>query len=236
MINKIALDIIKHFGTSTFIETGTDAGETALYIKENCPSVRVVTVDINQPVQFPEIEVVQSDSVDFLREYYFHGNKAMFYLDAHSYNVSPLHNELRQIRQYEKAIILVDDFLVPFHWAHKFDLYQNEANCWYRIKHLFTGRKVRMMYPCQANRDSRGTGILFVGYDTLPALDWFEHRCNDYLWMWTIEATWKVWQRMKRISIPRMPETTPLEKILTGIIGMLVLILALACTGKFNLL
>jgi hypothetical protein len=203
MIHPIALDIIDYFGIKTFVETGTKDGESAYFIKHTLPyEIKVITVDLNNGWSGETMgyyEQVQSDSVLYLQQNEF-PEATLFYLDAHDYNVSPLHNELKVLLKRPKSIIMIDDFLVPFHWRHKFDLYYNQANCWYRIKYLFDGRKVRVMYPCHANRDGRGTGILFIGYDTLPALDYFEHRFNDYLWMYGIETAWKMWQMRKNIS------------------------------------
>ena len=130
----------------------------------------------------PNIEIIIDSSDAFLKKAIDTGvipgdKKVLFYLDAHWGKYWPLRDEIREVLKRKQAIIVIDDFLVPYHPFHGFDAYKTEVCGWYHVNDLFTRRKTDVFYPKDANMDKRGSVIIFVDYPdkeleimkTLPA-------------------------------------------------------------------
>ncbi len=180
-----------------------------------CPR-RVITVDTNCTAQErlkavfasnPHIRVVCAPSEVFLRQAvqrHEFGAQCLFYLDAHAGNESPLRREIEAVLALPRAVIVVDDFLVPFRPWHLFDLYDGTACGWGYLKDLFEGRNPQVYYPKRSNEDYRGTAIIFVGYaheelGFMAAAGCFRHRYEDKVTPLLARALWRC---LKALRIP----------------------------------
>jgi len=116
-----------------------------------------------------------------------------FFLDAHWGEYWPLRDEIQVIRELDKFIIVVDDFMVPGksdvsepHGAFGFDIYKGRVLNWRYIHDLFDQTDVRIFYPSESNRDNRGWILITCGYMKddllfLSSLPLFEMEKNDSL-------------------------------------------------------
>jgi len=65
-----------------------------------------------------------------------------------------------------KSVVIIDDFLVPHKWWHRFDVYQYGVNSWRKVKDLFPAES-QVFFPKEANADGRGSVAIFTGYHKL---------------------------------------------------------------------
>jgi hypothetical protein len=115
------------------IETGTHLGATTRYFASK--GLPVLTIEMN-PVyasiaserlrRDPHTTVFIGDSVKVLHQLARAGclQRALFYLDAHSSERTPLLDELRIISSVARdTIIVIDDFAVPHDLGYGYDTY-----------------------------------------------------------------------------------------------------------------
>jgi hypothetical protein len=107
------------------VETGTEIGNTTGYMAEKA-KLPIYTVESNplfhsiakmRLSSFAGIHFELSDSREFIKKLavsHLSNQCVFFYLDAHGYNELPLKEEIDLIaRNWEKFVIMVDDFQVP---------------------------------------------------------------------------------------------------------------------------
>ena len=95
----------------------------------------------------------------------------LFFLDAHLGESWPLRAEIQEILRLKRSVIVIDDFLVPYHPLYGFDIYKTQICGWYYIRDLFKGKKNHVYYPKNMssgldlfNLNNRGTVVIFSGY------------------------------------------------------------------------
>ncbi len=192
MINDIAKDIIKLCNVNKFVETGIHHGETLgtvigwfseLYDdfrKKDVPGkYTIFDVDLvkeyydkakeNYAQHNKNVSIANESSENFLKRLINEGafteeDNCMFYLDAHWYSYWPLRNEIEEILKLKKAIILIDDFHTPGR-SFGYDTYHGTRLGLNYIKDLIQNKTNYIYYAAIANRDNRGMGIIFLGYD-----------------------------------------------------------------------
>lgn len=115
---------------SSFVETGTLYGNTAAYTHKVFKTP-VFTTELNTTHYVVSktnlawargVQQYKASSPDFLAQVCYSnkiGNNPMFYLDAHWNEFMPLPDELSIIAEHcKKAVILIDDFMIP--WDNRF--------------------------------------------------------------------------------------------------------------------
>jgi hypothetical protein len=118
----------------------------------------------------PNIKIVQSSSQLFLQEAIGSGelrpsDRCFFYLDAHWGEYWPLRDEITEILKLRRAVIAIDDFVVPRHPFYGFDVYRTNVCGWYYISDLLDSVDPIVYYPNEANPLGRGNVLIFVGYE-----------------------------------------------------------------------
>lgn len=123
--------IIDELGIKNFLETGTFQGNTSLYFWRH--GLKVYTVEISREsflecverFKGTDIEAVNMDSVEYLKEFLKRGREdTLYYLDAH-WGHLPLRDELSLILKLPHFIIIVHDVQVPNQPQFSF---QNDVN------------------------------------------------------------------------------------------------------------
>lgn len=127
--------LFKNYDCTSFVETGSLYGETTSYVNRVFKTP-IFTCEINKTYHIiskinllwtRDIYKYLGDSPEFLDQVLqpsLLGNNPMFYLDAHWRGHVPLGDELTLIAERcEKALILVDDFKVPWNSDFLFDEY-----------------------------------------------------------------------------------------------------------------
>lgn len=121
----------------------------------------------------PNINMLDCSSEKFIKEAIDNRlitdtDSTFFYLDAWGEMCGveywPLRDEIRQILRLKKAVIAIDDFVVPFRLDHIFSVSKNRVCGWFYIRDLFEGRNIKVYFPKRSNIDYRGTVIIFLGY------------------------------------------------------------------------
>lgn len=117
----------------------------------------------------PNIKLICNSSEKFIKKIIdnslvTNNDRCFFYLDAHWGEYWPLRDEIHEILRLKRSIIVIDDFVVPFHPEAGFDVYGNKVCDWYYIRDLFKNSKPYIFYPKNPNSDKRGSVIIFVGY------------------------------------------------------------------------
>lgn len=133
------LRLIERFKIRTVIETGAFEGDTTEFFSDHLE--QVISFEV-MPESFHfcrgrlrnrnNVSLIGGDSAVLLDQVL--GTLAeeqllLFYLDAHSFNTSPLWREMESIsrRCYDRAIVIIDDFKVPQRHLG-YDMYQNVPN------------------------------------------------------------------------------------------------------------
>lgn len=98
-------------------------------------------------------------------------NNYLFFLDAHWGKYWPLRDELTILRELDKYLVVIDDFMVPGksnpslpHGDFGFDLYKRRILDWAYICDVLANTPVRVFYPQKPNRDQRGWVLITHGY------------------------------------------------------------------------
>jgi hypothetical protein len=146
----------------------TERGSTTLYSIDNDADRHRHLVALF--ADNPNIQIVQSSSQLFLQQAIETGelgadDRCFFYLDAHWGEYWPLRDEIREILKLKRAVIAIDDFVVPRHPFYGFDVYRTNVCGWYYIDDLFESVEPIVYYPREANPHGRGNVLIFVGYE-----------------------------------------------------------------------
>lgn len=132
---EIAREIMELCGIGCVIETGTFLGSTTEWFAQFAvPVISVEIMDRNYGYArerlkgLANVALRHANSVDVLGELAREGHDralpTLFYLDAHWYEHLPLREELEIIfGNFDKAVILVDDFQVPDDPGYGYDDY-----------------------------------------------------------------------------------------------------------------
>jgi hypothetical protein len=131
----VASSLHKMYGCTSFVETGTQHGYTTAFARRAFRTP-VFSSELNNTSYLVakmylawarQTKLSHSNSSEFLKENCNKenlGNNPMFYLDAHWNEYMPLPDELLAIaEQCPKAVILIDDFEIPWEPKFKYDGY-----------------------------------------------------------------------------------------------------------------
>jgi hypothetical protein len=123
--------------TDYFIETGTNVGSTLAFTAKKYPHITCLSCEPGTEAHsnaaintsgLLNVRLYNETSTDFLirikreMQFLFH-ERVLFWLDAHGYGFDwPLKEEIEFITtNFNKAIILIDDFKVPERGCFKYD-------------------------------------------------------------------------------------------------------------------
>lgn len=134
---KIFQEIIMNFDIAEVVETGTFIGNTTGYFAKMLPKIRILTCELSPRFyglakmrlkQFDNVHISCMDSRTFLSQievnFDISDYPSFFYLDAHWNSDLPLLEELIIIKKKRpNAIIMIDDFQVPYDPGYAFDNY-----------------------------------------------------------------------------------------------------------------
>lgn len=129
-------NIVTKIVFKAIVETGTFRGETSAYMSQ-VSGLPVFTVELHpryygyskaRNLLNRNVHIFHSDSRAALkvlaRKSSLLNQKVFFYLDAHWNTDLPLVEEIEIIfKSWDKAVIMIDDFQVPFDNGYKFDNY-----------------------------------------------------------------------------------------------------------------
>ena len=127
----IIKELLSNISFDKIIETGTFLGNTTEFFSKYGKEVYSVEISelyyIFSKTRFlnhNNINLVNSNSLEFLENLSPSKESVFFYLDAHSVSRSlPLSKELEICSKFENSIILVDDFKVPSNKEFQYDSY-----------------------------------------------------------------------------------------------------------------
>jgi hypothetical protein len=131
----VASSLNKMYGCTSFVETGTQHGYTTAFARRAFQTP-VFSSELNNTSYLvakmylawaKQTTLSHSNSSEFLKEFCYEenlGSNPMFYLDAHWNQYMPLPDELLTIAERcPKAVILIDDFEIPWEPNFKYDGY-----------------------------------------------------------------------------------------------------------------
>jgi len=131
----IFLEVLKRIGPKCIVETGTYRATTTVYMAQHFAGP-IYTCEVDRRLfhqsrkklsEFATVEILALDSRRFLHRLLQSGDlqsPVFFYLDAHWKDDLPLAEEVRAILDDGiEAIIMIDDFQVPFDSGYGFDNY-----------------------------------------------------------------------------------------------------------------
>ena len=143
----------EHLNCTSFVETGTMYGNTTGFVNRVFDTP-VFTSEINDTYYLVNranliwargVTNHHSNSVEFLNSLCDGdrlGDNPMFYLDAHWYDYMPLADELCCIiRKCRKAVILIDDFMIPNELRYRYDEYPDVRIDMALIRSAFKGQR-----------------------------------------------------------------------------------------------
>lgn len=176
--------------SQVFVETGSNVGSTLAYVAKRFPNVQCFSCEPD-PTAFGQaqqntagctnVSLYNEMSQAFMRRMVSMKEPALngdvlFWLDAHDYGFEwPLREEIETITgNWDKAFVLIDDFLVPGLDCFGYDQYDGQVCSFDFIKgSLNKNRDYRLYYPAYTERTStthplRGWGLIEFGQQ--PAL------------------------------------------------------------------
>jgi len=128
---NIIEDLILKIGFEEIVETGTYLGNTTEFFSKF--NIQVDSVEISELyymfsrsrfLNYKNINLFNTNSIEYLQNKKMSDKKILFYLDAHSMSRElPLAKELDVCLQFKNAVILIDDFKVPGNLDFGFDVY-----------------------------------------------------------------------------------------------------------------
>jgi hypothetical protein len=165
---SLVTEVLQNMKPSCIIETGTFVGETTgFFAKFGIP---VISSEISAPLfyaakqrlaKFKNVKLMLCDSRVLFRNIIsdnFNNKPAFIYLDAHWLDDLPLLEEIRLIdANWDKYIILIDDFQVPSDSGYGYDKYSNKRilNLSY-ISEYLANKPIMVFFP--SGPSSRETG------------------------------------------------------------------------------
>ncbi len=128
VLRTLVNEIFKNFRISSFIETGTHKATTTVFVAKLIEQLPIYTCEINKKYfaesryrlkNYEKVELFRQSSDLFLKDLMCTKknneslNFPLIFLDAHWEDYMPLRAELREIGEFSRAIIIVDDVMVP---------------------------------------------------------------------------------------------------------------------------
>ncbi|MCG8568557.1 MAG: hypothetical protein MJB14_00310 [Spirochaetes bacterium] len=167
---------------TTFIETGTNIGNTLHYVAKNYSHVSAFSCEPDlqafkyakknlKPYQ-DRIKIYNNTSSEFITEIKqdhkeLYNEPCLIWLDAHGYGFEwPLKSEIEFFTtQFNNAYILIDDFKVPNQEQFIYDQYQNQECSFEYIRSSIKCKEYQLFYPNYKERTStfhplKGWGLL----------------------------------------------------------------------------
>lgn len=175
VLEKLSFDCIVETGTyrGTSTEFFNQSSGLPVYSVEVHP--RFYTYSKNRLKDEKDIHLHLSDSRSFLKDVVMKkvpkDASVFFYLDAHWYNDLPLLEEMRIIKHWEKALVLVDDFKVPGDDGYSYDDYGPDKQLTLDyLSPLDKEMPLRKFFPANSKDERADTGvtigcILMTGYE-----------------------------------------------------------------------
>jgi hypothetical protein len=133
---SLVLELVRVGRLTSFVETGTSRGYSTELVASRWPKLPVVTAEVLPTTfrtarmalhRYPNVTQKLGSSEHVLAELVGRpellGESPLFYLDAHWEEYWPLRDELRIIAKLPRAVIVIDDFLVPGQPQFGFDRY-----------------------------------------------------------------------------------------------------------------
>jgi len=189
--DQYLIELVNHLaaGCDCFIETGTNAGSSLAHMARTHPQMRCLSCEPD-PKAFAfasentaglsNVELYNENAHEFLNriteESSLKEANVLFWLDAHGYGFEwPLREEIARITaHWDKALILIDDFLVPGLDCFKYDEYNGQVCSYDYIKEsLNPDRRYRLYYPQYTDKTStyhplKGWGLIEYGHAEAP--------------------------------------------------------------------
>ncbi len=164
---------------STFVETGAFYGITTAAIARLYPEVRCYSCEISpehyrhaaaKAAGLPNLTLTEEGSPALLARLAqgVRAEPTLFWLDAHGYGFPwPLREEVRIIaEQWERAWVVIDDFLVPGRPWFGYDAYDGQECSYTAIRDELGARPHRLWYPTYrppVEWPLRGWAVLALG-------------------------------------------------------------------------
>ena len=137
---RMVSELIEQLDISAIVETGTFRGTTTEFFADLCPGP-VFTIEADKRLYgysrarlfgLRNVVSILADSRSGLRtlidEKRLEGRRILFYLDAHGASDLPLIEEIDLVfRNFNEAVVLIDDFKVPHDAGYGFDDFGNGA-------------------------------------------------------------------------------------------------------------
>ena len=170
---------------NVFVETGTNVGSTLAYVARTYPGVLCFSCEPdvaacshakNNIAKYDNVRLSNETSKEFLKRLLAEpdilNGEVAFWLDAHGHGFEwPLREEVRVITDHwERAFLLIDDFLVPGLDCFGYDEYGGQVCSFDFIKDSLSGRRqYNLYYPQYTDRTSRhhplrGWGLIEYGH------------------------------------------------------------------------
>lgn len=179
---KVADTLLKR--SEYFIETGTNVGNTLLYVAKNYSFKKMLSCEpdkgafdasVKNLTGNDNVTIFNTGSPEFLNNI-LENNPGLcdtlccFWLDAHGYGFDwPLQYEINFItKHFKQAFILIDDFKVPGHDQFLYDEYKNQQCSFDYIKDSLCVDTYKLYYPKYKDKTStyhplKGWGLIVIG-------------------------------------------------------------------------
>ena len=121
--------IIRKYNVKTFVETGTNAGDTSYYMAKTYPDIKIITSEIDPYLftfasdrlkEFDNVEVFLQSSEKTVKQISDSIENPLYYLDAHWNEYWPLVDEIKNIKN---GVVCVADANINDSFYH-FDDYE----------------------------------------------------------------------------------------------------------------
>ncbi len=179
---KIITEILSKINFISIVETGTEYGFTTKYFSQFCK--KIISIEKSKPIYLiakknlindSNIKLVLNDSknldkilgnenIDLKND-----NNTFFYLDAHSDDDYPLHDEIKYIiENYKNFILIIDDFQIPGDDGYGYDSYRGKKLNINFIKNLLSEKEYVFFPKVKSNDETgrtRGYIIITNNYD-----------------------------------------------------------------------
>lgn len=174
---SIIIKLANELGFDSFIETGTNQGETCLLMAAQT-KLPIFSCDINAdnlkkarlrvlPYLGRRVSLSHQDAATFLQTVLFSSGvkRPLIYLDAHIDSQLPLRRELQTVfSRLENFFILIDDFKVPSDTGFNYMTYGEHAVDWEHIESTLATcpRPMFAFYPAYASGQETGMRMGFI--------------------------------------------------------------------------
>ena len=213
--SQLFLRILDAIQPTAVIETGTFRGTTTAFIAKNFDGP-IFSCEVDprwylasrvELARFPNVQIRRQDSRHFLKEVLAEakGDVMLYYLDAHWQEDLPLSGELELILSDDRAaVVIIDDFAVPFDAAYQFDDYGPGMALTIELLAQLDPKGATLFFPTlPASEETgarRGCAVIGVGRVASQLTSLAELRRDD-------------WPAGKHASIPVKPKISSLPNL-----------------------